>query len=172
MQERTALSLKLQSKMTVYAAIAGMLGFMGLIVYYSSLDVPALEQAQIDLVEVNIIDVNNIQNKATVEVVFLVGNPSEKTFTVPSITYELYGDGQYIGAGQYALQEDIALTGRVIFFGNTLIPLKSNFVLSASESDLYHDVLAERIRNYSATGVMTVESAWSIVEPNFNLTMP
>ena len=157
--------------MTVYAAIAAMLALMGGIVYYSSLDNPALEQAQIDLIEVNIVNVNTIQNKATMQVVFLVANPSEKTFTVPSISYELYGDGRYIGAGQYST-EDIAMPGRAAFYGNTSIPLKSTFVLGASESDLYSDVLAERIHSYSATGMMTVESAWAIVEIDFDSTMP
>ena len=171
MQGHTVISLNLQSKMTVYAAIAAMLALMAGIVYYSSLDNPALEQAQIELMEVNVVKVNTIQNKATMQVVFLVGNPSEKTFTVPSITYELYGDGQYIGAGQYST-EDIAMPGRAAFYGNTSIPLKSNFVLSASESDLYPAVVAERIRSYSATGMMTVESAWAIVEIDFDSTMP
>ena len=80
--------MNLQSKMTVYAAIAAMLALMGGIVYYSSLDNPFLEQVQIELGGVEVIDVNNIQNKATLEVTFQVTNPSDKTFTIPSISYE------------------------------------------------------------------------------------
>lgn len=171
MQRHHTIPLQLQSKMTVYAAIAAMLAMMGGIVYYSSLDNPALEQAQIELMEVNVVNVNNIQNKATIQVVFLVSNPSDKTFTVPSISYEIFGDGQFVGAGQYST-EDIAMPGRAAFYSNSSIPLKSNFALSASESDLYDDVLAERIRSYSATGMMMVESAWAIVETEFDSTMP
>ena len=100
--------MNLQSKMTVYAAIAAMLALMGGIVYYSSLDNPFLEQVQIELGNVEVIDINNIQNKATLEVTFQVTNPTDKTFTIPSISYDLSGDGNPIGAGQYST-EDIAM---------------------------------------------------------------
>ncbi len=160
--------MKLQSKMTVYAAIAAMLALMGAVVFYGSLDNPSLEQVQISLHDVRVMDVNTIQNKATLEVTFLVENPSEKTFTVPLITYELYGDGTPIGAGQYST-EDIAMPGRAAFYGGSSIPLKSKMSISSSDTgaNLYGDVIGSRIQQYSATGMITVESAWAIVEVDF-----
>ena len=165
--------MNLQSKMTVYAAIAAMLALMGGIVYYSSLDNPFLEQVQIELGGVEVIDVNNIQNKATLEVTFQVTNPSDKTFTVPSISYDLYGDGNLIGAGQYST-EDIAMPGRAAFYGGASIPLKSKFVITSSDTNLglYQDVVNDRIHQYATTGLITVESAWALVEVNFESSKP
>lgn len=158
----------LQSKMTVYAAIAGMLALMGGIVYYASLDNPALEEVEIELVSVEITDVNKIENKAKLRVTFLVTNPSEKTFTVPSISYQLYGDGVLIGPGQYST-EDISMPGRAAFYPDASIPLDSRFVITSSEinSEIYQKLINNEIQTFKTDGVITVETAWSIVEKEF-----
>ena len=165
--------MNLQSKMTVYAAIAAMLALMGGVVYYSSLDNPHLEQAQISLQGVEVKNVNTIQNRATLEVTFMVENPSEKTFTVPLITYELYGDGRLIGSGQYST-EDIAMPGRAAFYSGAAIPLKSTMAITSADAgaDIYGDVTGSRIAQYEATGMIMVESAWAIVEIDFESSMP
>jgi len=121
--------MALQSKMTVYAALAGVLALMGGIFYYGSLDIVPLEQVEIKLTNVELVDVNTIDNQAKFDVTFLVKNPSDKTFTVPLIGYQLYGDGILLGSGEYST-EDITLPGRAAFFPGTEIPLKSIFVLS------------------------------------------
>ncbi|MDX1596418.1 MAG: hypothetical protein R3327_05700 [Nitrosopumilaceae archaeon] len=161
--------MALQSKMTVYAAIAGMLALMGGIVYYASLDNPALEQVKIELHNVEIIDVNNIENKASLQVTFMVKNPSEKTFTVPSITYQLYGDERLIGSGQYST-EDIAMPGRAAFYPEAEIPLESKLVITKSEAnaEIYEDVVNNRINNFSVQGTIAAETAWSIIEKEFD----
>ena len=46
--------MALQSKITVYAAIAGVLALMGGIVYYASLDNVQLEQVEIELTNVEL----------------------------------------------------------------------------------------------------------------------
>ena len=163
--------MNLQSKMTVYAAIAAMLALMGGIVYYSSLDNPFLEQVQIELGGVEVIDVNSIQNKATLEVTFQVTNPTDKTFTIPSISYDLYGDGDLIGAGQYST-EDIAMPGRAAFYGGASIPLKNKFVITSSDTAMYQDIVNGRIQQYVTTGMVIVESAWALVEVDFESSKP
>lgn len=162
--------MMLQSKMTVYAAIAAMLALMGGIVYYSSLDNPFLEQVEIELENVQITNINNIQNTATLQVTFLVTNPTDKTFTVPSISYELFGDGQVIGAGQYST-EDIAMPGRAAFYGGASIPLKSTMTITADGGAQYQNIVSNNIQEYAASGLITVESAWAIVEVNFESSM-
>jgi hypothetical protein len=159
--------------MTVYAAIAGMLALMGFVVFYSSLDNPHLEQAQISLQSVEVRDVNTIQDKATLEVTFMVENPSEKTFTVPLITYELYGDGRLIGSGQYST-EDIAMPGRAAFYGGSAIPLKSLMTITSADAGagIYGNVTGSRIAEYKADGMIMVESAWAIVEIDFESSLP
>ena len=70
-------------------------------VYYASLDNPKLEQAIVELSAVELRDVNTIENRATMTVTFLVTNPSDLTFTIPLIAYELYGDGISLGSASY-----------------------------------------------------------------------
>lgn len=162
--------MMLQSKLTVYAAIAAMLALMGGIVYYSSLDNPFLEQVEIELESVQVTNINNIQNTATLQVTFLVTNPTDKIFTVPSISYELFGDGQVIGAGQYST-EDIAMPGRAAFYGGASIPLKSTMTITADDGAQYQNIVSNNIQEYAASGLITVESAWAIVEVNFESSM-
>ena len=73
--------MALQSKLTVYAAIVGVLGLMGVIVYYASLDNVSLEQVEVKLADVVLIKAT--ENEAKFVVTFLVKNPSEKTYVVP-----------------------------------------------------------------------------------------
>jgi len=160
--------MALQSKITVYAAVAGVLAMMGGIVYYASLDNVQLEQVEIKLTSVELKDINTIDNQAKFDVIFLVKNPSDKTLTVSLIEYKLYGDGILLGSGQYSTV-DISMPGRAAFFPGSEVPLKSVFVFNKSEvnSKIYQDITENRINNFSAEGIITAESSWSIVEKEF-----
>ena len=164
--------LALQSKMIVYAAIAALLAMMGGIVYYASLDNPQLEQVEIRLGGVEIIDVNKLENTAKLEITFLVKNPSDKTFTVPVISYQLFADGSRLGSGQYST-EDIAMPGRAVFYSGTEIPLKNTFVLVKSnvDSGIYDSILNEKISNFAADGSITTETSWSVIEKEFQTSL-
>jgi LEA14-like dessication related protein len=154
--------------MMVYIAIAALLGLMGIIVWYASLDNPELEQVEIKLIDVKVSDVNKIDNVAKLQVTFLVKNPSEKTFTVPIINYQLYADDQLLGSGNYST-EDIAMPGRAVFSGGVEIPLKNTFVLNKSDvnSNLYQAVLNGDISSFTAKGHITTETSWSMIEKEF-----
>ena len=154
--------------MTVYAAIAGLLAMMGGFVFYASLDNPELDKMEIDLFDVQVIDVNNIENRVTLQVTFLVKNPSEKTFTIPSISYDLYANGNLIGAGQYST-EDVAMPGRAAFYPGVEIPLKNKFFLTLSEQNApqYNAIVNGEELDFSASGTVVVESAWSLIEKEF-----
>ena len=142
---------------------------MGGGVYYASLDNPELERATIELSDIELRDVNTIENRATMTVTFLVGNPSDITFTIPLIAYELFADGISIGSASYST-EDVAMPGRAAFYPNTEIPLKSKFSMTQMDvnKDVYEKIVTGQDVQYSAKGVITVESAWSIVEINFD----
>jgi hypothetical protein len=154
--------------MIVYASIAGLFGLMGIIIWYASLDNSELEQVEIQLLNVEVKDVNTIENFAKLEIVFLVKNPSEKTFTVPIIGYQLYADGQLLGSSQYST-EDIAMPGRAVFYPGAEIPLKNIFILNKSDinSETYQTILDGRINNFSAEGSITTETSWSLIEKEF-----
>ena len=150
-------------------AILGLLALMGGGVYYASLDNDDLESATIELTSVEILDVNSIENSATLEVIFTITNPSDLTFTVPVITYELYANGNVMGAGAYST-EDIAMPGRAAFYPGTEIPLESWFSLKLTDENQqqYYAIVSGENIDYDAVGILTVESAWSIVEPPFD----
>jgi LEA14-like dessication related protein len=160
--------MALQSKMTVYAAVAGVFALMGGIVYYASLDNVDLEQVEIKLTNVKLMDINIIDDQAKFEVTFLVKNPSEKTLTVAIIDYQLYGDGVLLGSGQYSTA-DIALPGRALFYSGAEIPLKNIFVLSKSEvnSEIYEKAINEKIINFTSEGNITTQTSWSEIDKDF-----
>ena len=142
------------------------------IVYYASLDNPELEWIEIELADVELIDVNSIENKAKLQTTFLVKNPSEKTFTVAIIAYELFVNDNSIGTGQYSTT-DVAMPGRAAFYPNSEIPLKSIFqlVLSETNSPEYQSIIEGESLQYTVKGVVTVETAWSLVEKEFVSSM-
>lgn len=162
--------MALQSRITVYVAIVGVLAMMGGIVYYASLDNVDLEQVEIELAGVELVDVNTINDQARFSVTFLVKNPSDKTFTVSLIEYQLYGDRVLLGLGQYSTA-DISMPGRAAFYAGTEIPLKNIFVLSKSDvsSEIYQAAIENGINSFSAEGIITTESTWSVSEKEFKI---
>ncbi|MDH5696969.1 MAG: hypothetical protein OEY54_00380 [Nitrosopumilus sp.] len=160
--------MALQSKMTVYLAIAGVFALMGGIIYYASLDNVGLELVEIELTNVKLKEINTVNNQAKFDVTFLVKNPSDKTLTVSQIDYQLYGDGKLLGKGIYSTA-DIALPGRALFYSGAEIPLKNIFVLSKSEtnSELYEDAINERFVSFFVEGKITTQTSWSETDKDF-----
>ena len=146
-----------------------MLVLMGGIIWYASLDNPELEQVEIELTDVEVFNVNKVENSAKMTITFLVKNPSEKTFTVSVIGYQLYADGELLGSGQYSTA-DIAMPGRAIFSTGAEIPLKNTFEFNKSEvsSEIYQAVIDDAVSSFRAEGTITTESAWSSIEKEFD----
>jgi len=156
----------LQSKLTVYAAIVGVLGLMGGIVYYASLDNVSLEQVEVELTDVTLREAG--ENEAKFTLTFLVKNSSEKTYVVPVIEYQLYGDDVLLGSGKYST-EDVALPGRAQIFGGGEVPLKNTFILNKSEvgSKIYQLMINNEITNFVVEGMIITQSTWSVAETEF-----
>jgi len=157
-----------QSKMTIYAALVGCLALMGGIFYYGNLDTVQIEQVEIELINVELRGDRIIDNQAKFDVTFLVKNPSDKTFTVPLIGYQLYGDGILLGLGLYSTI-DISMPGRATFLPGVELPLKNVFVLEKSEvnSEIYQNAIENRITSFSAEGSITTQSAWMTINKEF-----
>jgi len=162
--------MALQSKMTVYAALVGVFALMGGIFYYGNLDTAQIEQVEIELINVELREVSTTDNQVKFDVTFLVKNPSDKTFTVPLIEYQLYGDGVLLGSAQYSTF-DIAMPGRAAFFPGNELPLKNIFVLEKTEvnSEIYQDAIENRITSFSAEGSITTQSTWMTIEKEFKI---
>jgi len=144
------------------------LALMVTIVYYASLDIPDLELMEIKLDNVELLDVNSIENKVKLQTTFLVKNPSEKTFTVPIIAYELYVNGKCLAEGKYST-EDIAMPDRVRFYPGSEKPLKNIFVVILTDTNAqeYQSIIEGESLQYSVKGIVTVETAWSLIEKDF-----
>ena len=158
--------MALQSKITVYAAIVGCLGLMAGIVYYASLDNVSLEQVEVELTDIVLREAG--ESEAKFILTFLVKNPSEKTFVVPVIEYQLYGDDVLLGSGKYST-EDVALPGRAQIFGGAEVPIKNIFILNKDEinSEIYQSVINNEITNFIAEGMIITQSTWSVAETEF-----
>ena len=157
-----------QGKVIIYVAIAGLLAMLGGITWYASLDNPQLGMAEIQLTTVKVVNTNTIDNRAILEVSFAIKNPGGKTFTVSNIDYELFANGKSLGKGSYST-EDIALPGRAAFYPDSLIELPTTFnlVLSDNNADEYNSIINGQDLKFNAKGKMVVESAWSLVEKDF-----
>jgi LEA14-like dessication related protein len=157
-----------QGRGIIYVAMAGLLAMLGGITWYASLDNPQLSMAEIQLTSVKVVNTNTIDNQATLEVSFLIKNPGGKTFTVSNIDYELFANGKSLGRGSYST-EDIALPGRAGFYPGSQIELPTIFhlVLSDNTADEYNSIINGQELKFNAKGKMVVESAWSLVEKNF-----
>ena len=160
--------MALQSKLTVYAAIAGVLALMGGIIFYASLDNVELEQVEIKLTNVELINLNMTGEQAKFEVTFLVKNPSDKTLTVSIIDYQLYGDGSLLGSGIYSTA-DVALPGRALFTSGAEIPLNNIFVLNKNEvsSEIYEKAVNGKINEFTSEGRITTQTSWSETDKDF-----
>ena len=143
------------------------LGFLGYY-YYANLDIPELEKVQLDLVAVKVLEVNSIDNRANLELSFLVTNSGKKTATISNINYELFANGKDIGNGQYST-EDIALPGRALIYPGQPVTLTSafNFVYTERVADEYYAITKGEQVSYLAKGSLTVESAWTTVDKDF-----
>ena len=158
--------MALQSRLTVYAAIAGVLALMGGIVYYASLDNVSLEQVEVELTDVVLREAGD--NEAKFVVTFLVKNSSEKIFVVPVIEYQLYSDDVLLSSGKYST-EDVTLPGRAQIFAGGEVPIKNTFILNKSEvgSEIYQSMINNEISNFVVEGMIITQSTWSVAENEF-----
>ncbi|MFM7796424.1 MAG: hypothetical protein ACKO7N_06635 [Candidatus Nitrosotenuis sp.] len=160
-----------RSKMILYVAIGALLAMLGGFTWYASMDNPKLEMVDLNIGTVKLVSENTIEGKAKLDVGFVIKNPSDKTFTVSRIDYELFANDVSIGKGQYST-EDIAMPGRAAFYPNAEIELPSSFTLTRTteNAEQYSAITTESPVVYSAKGLIVVESAWSLVEKEFKIS--
>lgn len=156
--------------MILYVAIGGLFAFMFAMIAVSLGDLPELEKAEIRLGSVEVKDVNTIDNHAKLKISFLITNHGDKTFVIPVISYELFANGKSIGTSSYSA-EDIPMTGRAPFYPGAEIPLDSTMKIFQTEdnTDEYLAIVNGEHVEFSAKGQYTVETAWQLVDLEFDL---
>ena len=155
--------------MIVYAAIGAMFAFMGCIVYYSTYDIPELEQSELELLSVNVVEIDSVQNRMFLDVVFGITNHGERTVTVPEIGFELFANGKSLGSSSYSVS-DIPLNGRALMMSGMQVPLVGKITINLTDDikDIYEAIADGESVDYRVTGQYTIETAWQVIDVEYD----
>jgi hypothetical protein len=155
--------------MIVYAAIGAMFAFMGCIVYYSTYDIPELEQSELELLSVNVVEIDSVQNRMFLDVVFGITNHGARTVTVPEIGFELFANGKSLGSSSYSVS-DIPLNGRALMMSGMQVPLAAEITINLTDDikDIYEAIAAGESLGYRTIGQYTIETAWQVIDIQFD----
>ena len=146
-----------------------MFAFMGAIVYFSTFDIPELERSELELLSVDVDEIDSIENRMFLDVVFGVTNYGERTVTVPEISFELFANGMSLGASSYSVS-DIPLNGRALMLSGMQIPLVGEITINLTDDnkDIYEAMAAGESLDYRVTGQYTIETAWQVIDVQFD----
>jgi hypothetical protein len=160
------------SKIIVYAAIGAMFAFMGGIVATSTYDIPELEKSEIELLSVDVVEIDSIQNRISLDVVFGITNHGERTVTVPEIGFELFADGKSLGSSSYSVS-DIPLNGRALMMSGMQVPLVGEITVNLTDDikDVYEAIAAGESLGYRVVGQYTIETAWQVIDLQFDSSL-
>ena len=145
---------------------------MGGIVYYSTFDIPELEKSEFELLSVSVVEIDSIQNRMYVDVVFGITNHGERTVTVPEISFQLFANGKSIGSSSYSVS-DIPLNGRALMLTGMQVPLVGKITINLTDDikDIYEAMAAGESLDYRVVGQYTIETAWQVIDTKFDSSL-
>ena len=145
---------------------------MGGIVYYSTFDIPELEKSEFELLSVSVVEIDSIQNRMYVDVVFGITNHGERTVTVPEISFQLFANGKSIGSSSYSVS-DIPLNGRALMLTGMQVPLVGKITINLTDDikDIYEAMAAGESLDYRAVGQYTIETAWQVIDIQYDSSL-
>ena len=155
--------------MFLYVAIGGLFAFLGGIVYFSTFDIPELEKSQLDLLAVDVVEIDSIENRIFLKIIFGITNNGERTVTVPEISFELFANGQSLGSSSYSIS-DIPMTGRVLLTSGLQVSLPGEITINLTDNnkDIYEAIAAGESLGYRVIGQYTIETAWQVIDIQFD----
>ncbi len=156
----------------ILACFAGLGLMMLYFVFYANSFQPELEKVEVNLVSIKLLDVDKIDKRAHLQVDYQITNPTTVTATISTINYDLYTNGKKIGEGHYSV-EDIPMAGRPALFAGGNVTLSDTFELVYTENiaNEYAAITSGQSMKYEAKGQATIESAWTLVEKDFDLNL-
>ena len=145
---------------------------MGGIVYFSTLDFPELEKSELELLSVDVVEIDSIDNRITLNITFGITNFGERTVTVPVISYDLFANGRSLGSSSYSV-EDVPLNGRALMLSGMQVPLVGEITINLTDDikDIYEAIAAGESLDYRVTGQYTIETAWQVVDIQFDSSL-
>ena len=155
--------------MILYVAIGGLFAFLGGMVWFSTLDFPELEKSKIELLSVDIVEIDSIDNRITLKIVFGITNFGERTVTVPEIGFDLSANGISLGSSAYYVS-DIPMTGRALMISGMQVPLATEMTVSLTDhtKDVYKSIANGESVGYRVNGQYTIETAWQVLDIQFD----
>ena len=155
--------------MFLYVAIGGLFAFLGGMVWFSTLDFPESEKSELELLSVDVVEIDSIDNRITLKIVFGITNFGAKTVTVPEIGFELFGNGISLGSSSYSVS-DIPMTGRALMSPGMQVPLATEITVSLTDDikDIYEAIANGESVGYRANGQYTIETAWQVLDIQFD----
>ena len=156
----------------MYIAIGALFAFLGGIIYYSTLDFPELEKSEIELLSVDVVEIDSIDNRITLNIIFGITNHGERTVTVPQIGFELFANGKSLGSSSYDVS-DIPLNGRALMMSGMQVPLVGEMTVNLTDDikDVYEAIAAGESLDYRVTGQYTIETAWQVIDMQFDSSL-
>ena len=157
------------TKIIVYVAIGALFAFLGGMVYYSTLDFPELEKSELKLLSVDVVEIDSIENRIFLKVMFGITNSGERTVTVPEISFELFANGRSLGSSSYSIS-DIPMTGRVLLTSGLQVSIPGEITINLTDNnkDIYEAIAAGESLDYRVAGQYTIETAWQVVDMQFD----
>jgi len=145
---------------------------MGGIVWYSTYDIPELEKSEFELLSVSVVEIDSIQNRMYVDVVFGITNHGERTVTVPEISFQLFANGKSVGSSSYSVS-DIPLNGRALMLTGMQVPLVGKITINLTDDikDVYEAMAAGESLDYRAVGQYTIETAWQVIDIQYDSSL-
>jgi len=145
---------------------------MGGIVWYSTYDIPELEKSEFELLSVSVVEIDSIQNRMYVDVVFGITNHGERTVTVPEISFQLFANGKSVGSSSYSVS-DIPLNGRALMLTGMQVPLVGKITINLTDDikDVYEAMAAGESLDYRVVGQYTIETAWQVIDIKFDSSL-
>ena len=119
--------------MILYVAIGALFAFLGGMVYYSTLDFPELEKSELELLSVDVVEIDSIENRIFLKVMFGITNSGERTVTVPEISFELFANGRSLGSSSYSIS-DIPMTGRVLLTSGLQVSIPGEITINLTDN--------------------------------------
>jgi len=149
-----------------------MFAFMGGIVWYSTYDIPELEKSELELLSVNVVEIDSVQNRMYVDVVFGITNHGARTVTVPEISFQLFANGNSVGSSSYSVS-DIPLNGRALMLTGMQVPLIGKITINLTDDikDIYEAMAAGESLDYRAVGQYTIETAWQVIDIQYDSSL-
>ena len=134
-----------------------MFAFMGGIAYYSTFDIPQLELSEIELLSVSVVEIDSIENRMYLEVVFGITNHGDRTVTVPEIGFQLFANGESLGSSSYSVS-DIPLNGRALMMSGMQVPLVGEITINLTDDikDVYEAMAAGESLDYRVVGQLSL----------------